>query len=1245
MENKQVLEESSRKNLRTFASSFTFRLAFLTIIISLLGLAVVFAVVNVIVRDVIYDGTSGKAKRDAIIYAEEVDKWFYNASGVVESLGVALSVIDRECTVNDCRIECFENVAISFRENFEFIENVFIGFSDGSIINSINWQPFPIEDGAEYGVGWGPWEVDGGGWTTLERPWYTIANEVGVGNVGRTEPYTSHSTGHITFAMTTYLPNLAGVGAAVGFSMSIEHVLNTLGAKEVILDGHIVLVTDNGDIVFHPDEHYITPICISCEHEDLHDCPGFFRLLDCIGLLDGECRCVTVECPVFVARNACPRNELRMWNINEIYSEISSEIISENNALEEFFYFYNNDGKGQYLISFEVDTVGWFVVTIVPIDEIDAIVSGNLLIIMIVLGMILIVLIGITIIFGAKISKSEKNEREKALIAKEKAKIKTRTQRSVYNSIPIPTSTWNAKHQMLDCNEKMLEFLQFANREMAKEHFVRRCCAVQPCETPTLQKIVELIDKALTKDEIIRSAWNYEIEGKIIPTELVITQTQWDNELVVTCYTIDLRATNELERKERESAFLIKTFYELSPFVMNTWDAGMNLISTSEQSAKIFGLESTEEYIRRFHELLPEFQPCGRKSSEMAYQIVAQAFEEGYAKIEWIHCNLEGEPIPMEVTLYRYVVDGVPFVATYAVDLREIKNAYRKRHEAEVRARVLLEASPISCFLIDGDFNIVECNFAAVDLHVIKKDENITVTYPDIPEFADVNCCRNCNICPVSRSGKVCFLRQFTINNFHNYLPESVHEKGGFLKFMETHASKAIEEQTHMFHLDVNTLYGETVSCEIVAVPVTYNEKPAFAAFTRSLEDEKRRLQAEEESRSKTKFLARMSHELRTPLNVILGMSEIQLANTSLHEEAHKAFLQIKNSSNSLVKIINDILDVSKVELGSVELNNSNYDVIETFVDIISSIVSQNQKNGNDFALSIDSNLPRNMTGDEMRVKQIIFNLILNAFKYTDNGKVELALSLEKNPEKSSNNNNEITLKIIVSDTGKGMTEEQIGKLFDKEFQRFDVEKGIEGTGLGMSIVNQFVKIMDGTIDVKSEVGEGTIITVRLPQQVEGSIVPIGEQVTKSLEKFDLGNEILMPEKHFKPLQPIPKPNGRVLIVDDLETNIYVASGLIKPYKLKEIDRAFSGAECLDKIKSGKVYDIIFMDHMMPEMDGIEALRAIRKTGYKHPVVVLTANATRNAKEMFLEAGFDAFVSKPIDPYLLDEVLNKYIKK
>ncbi|MCL2440233.1 MAG: transporter substrate-binding domain-containing protein [Treponema sp.] len=392
--------------------------------------------------------------------------------------------------------------------------------------------------------------------------------------------------------------------------------------------------------------------------------------------------------------------------------------------------------------------------------------------------------------------------------------------------------------------------------------------------------------------------------------------------------------------------------------------------------------------------------------------------------------------------------------------------------------------------------------------------------------------------------------------------------------------------------------------------------------------------QAEQSNRSKSIFLSHMSHEIRTPMNAILGIAEIQLQEENLPQETSEAFNKIYESGDLLLNIINDILDFSKIESGKLEIVPVKYDIPSLINDTAQLNRLRYESKPVNFTLKVDENTPVDLIGDELRIKQILNNILSNSFKYTDEGTVNFSVSAEKEQDGNA------TLVFCVTDTGQGMSENQLTRLFD-EYSRFNLgtNRTKVGAGLGMSITKRLVDLMNGSIDVKSEPGVGSVFTIRIPQILAGADV-CGPELSEKLRNFDFQSTSIAKKSQF--LREY-MPYGHVLIVDDVESNLYVAKGMLMPYGLK-IETATNGFDAIENVKNGIIYDIILMDHMMPKMDGMETVKILREMGYTHSIVALTANALVGRAEMFKQNGFDGFISKPVDSRELNHLLNEFIR-
>ncbi len=391
---------------------------------------------------------------------------------------------------------------------------------------------------------------------------------------------------------------------------------------------------------------------------------------------------------------------------------------------------------------------------------------------------------------------------------------------------------------------------------------------------------------------------------------------------------------------------------------------------------------------------------------------------------------------------------------------------------------------------------------------------------------------------------------------------------------------------------------------------------------------EAEREKAELANRSKSDFLSNMSHEIRTPLNAIIGMNEMILRETK-DPDIFSYAVTAKNSSNALLALINDILDISKIEAGKIELEQSPYDISSVYVDSYNMVAERAKDKGLKLNAYIDPALPKTMLGDMTRVRQVFVNFLTNAVKYTEKGTVDMSLKYIKEGSYTG-------LEFVVADTGIGITPENVEKLFDK-FERFDIKRNrnVEGTGLGMTITKEFVDMMNGSIDVESTVDVGSKFTVRLPQVVVDE-TPVGEvELSAFVEKTDA------PYHHEK----FTAPEATVLVVDDVESNHKVIRMLLKNTKIR-VECVFGGKEALE-CAVAKKYDIIFMDHMMPDMDGIETLEHLKVLeGNKNgdtPILMLTANAIAGEREKYLAVGFNDYLTKPIHVEKLNSALLKYL--
>ena len=825
----------------------------------------------------------------------------------------------------------------------------------------------------------------------------------------------------------------------------------------------------------------------------------------------------------------------------------------------------------------------------------------------------------------------------------------------ILDSLPLIITLWDEKFNIVDCNAEVLRRLNLKEKSEYINNFTSFMPELQPDGTPSTEMAYENLTSFFKEGGTVE--WHYtDLEGKHVPQEATCFPMEYRGKhmlLVCARDLTDVRYREELLNVVNQAAATLLAVDEKESFTgallesmeligqclkvdrTQLWQINLvpegihiNLINQWQtEIGKSYPQIEFEQLIP--FGILPEWDEIAINKTTLNGPVAnmsaqAQQFLNSHNTLKSLflipvilHDELWGlftmDDCVNERTLTEKEMDIIRsaslMIATSFYRLEQA--SVKKEQEFKERWQVIHEATPIGVNFLNENFQLIDSN---------------EVAYKKIFGFDD---------------------KEEYMANMHLTLPEVQPDGTATMERIASDLKIVINEGYYRNEWMVKNYVGDHIPLDVSAVRIvnenngvkeimiaTYLQdlRPIKAAMALVEKQRIVRMEAAEESnRAKSRFLARMSHEIRTPISAVLGISEIELQTPGLSPQIEESFAKIHNSAATLLSIVNDILDLSKIEAGKMEIIESDYDTTSMISDVahlhLNFIGSKRIK----FVLDVDENLPSSMVGDALRIVQVMNNLLSNAFKYTESGVVTLSLEWDENLS---------SLVITIQDTGFGMNEEQLNDLH-REYTRFHERKipGIIGTGLGMPIVYSMVQMMDGNINLESKIGEGTKVNVQIPQKKYGSEV-LGKELAQRLQQFEEGRSSA--DKKFK-FTPEPMPYGKVLVVDDVEANLYVARGLLAFYGLN-VETCDSGYEAIEKVKQGKVYDIVFMDQMMPGLNGDEAMSIMRDLGYYHPIVTLTANAMIGQAEELIEYGFDGFISKPIQTSHLNAILTKHIR-
>ncbi len=770
---------------------------------------------------------------------------------------------------------------------------------------------------------------------------------------------------------------------------------------------------------------------------------------------------------------------------------------------------------------------------------------------------------------------------------------------AMLESMPIGVNLWNSAYETVDCNFAAMNMLGFETKKEYLEKFYDCSPECQPNGGYSLNLMMLYLQEAF-ETGYKRFEWVLKtIFGEPLQIEVTLIRVSINDEFMIAAYQRDFSELVATRVRAREAEQRAMIMLDTMPLCANFWNQEFHNIDCNLAAVKLFELNSKKDYIERFFELSPEFQPNGIASSELALKNISTAFEQGFCTFEWLHQKPNGEPIPAEITLIRTDYHGEPIVVGYTKDLRELKKSQELIKAAESRTQVMFDATPLSIKFWDDNQNLLDCNEESIRLFGFSsKQELLDNFWQTIPTEQ-----------PDGKPSSVLVLEKL-----------STALKEGFCRFDAMYQ---------------NPSTGLAIPAEVTLVRIKNDDKHAIVSYLRDLRELETMLSeihevendlrlardlAEKSTQAKSEFLANMSHEIRTPMNGILGLLYL-LAQTSLNDAQEGYIQNILFSANNLLRIINDILDFSKIEAGKLELESIPFALDEICCELKTLFAPKAAEKSIALKINCGDLSDTLIMSDPVRIKQILFNLVGNALKFTQQGSIELNVS-------SQINNGILSCEFAVKDTGIGLSEEQIKRIFSA-FSQADssVTRKFGGTGLGLVIAKSIAQMLNGDIKIVSQLHTGSTFYFTCDFNVASD-----EDIScykKSLDPSPLGQG---------------KYHGHLLLVEDNEINQIVACELLKNVGYT-VDIAGNGEEALDMLANNR-YDLVLMDIQMPIMDGLTATKKIRQnTDLDNlPILAMSAHAMSGDKEISIQHGMNDHITKPINPQQLYRKLSYWLK-
>ncbi len=809
--------------------------------------------------------------------------------------------------------------------------------------------------------------------------------------------------------------------------------------------------------------------------------------------------------------------------------------------------------------------------------------------------------------------------------------------RAILDATPMAIHLWDKNLKIRDTNLESLRLYNYDDKQDFLMDFEHTVPEFQPDGTNSMKLIQDALSQAFESGQHhIPTLYCRTKEGDILPVEVTTIRIIIRDEVMAIAYLRDLREILEVLDAMKIHEERIQAILDSAPMAIHIWNKDVSIYDVNLESVRLFGFQDKEDLLQNLSLVQPEFQPNGERTKDIVKDSIGKAFAEGFVQLPQIHYHAkDGQHVPFEVTLRRITLRDGTFVISYLRDLREINAFIDKIQESEKRTQAILDLSPYGINVWDKELNLVDCNRAIVKLYGFQNKEDY-------------------------------------INKRHSVLPERQPDGTHSLEEAVRRIQQAFsmgqsniealtrDAQSNLIPVDIELKRANLGGDEVVIGYVhDLRELKAMLAEIHAVEQDLRAARdvAIQSASAKSEFLANMSHEIRTPLNGVLGLLHI-LESTGLKGIQQDYVKKTIFSAENLLRIINDILDFSKIDAGKMEIESIPFALEDVAAEL--KLLFEPQANAKDLALTFkyDSCVRQMLLGDPLRIKQIFFNLIGNAIKFTDIGGVTISMTgKEKGP-------NGVECFFAVQDTGIGMNEEQCSRLFSA-FMQADTSftRKYGGTGLGLVIARRIANLMHGDLWVESAEGKGSVFyfsAIFERASADAQLLPMFDidpmdslqTSTKNNESSDAQSAANLTEAE---IQALKSPESaiaaeehspaRILLVEDNEINQLIAEELLKNVG-HSVDIANNGQEALDLLENN-TYDIVLMDIQMPIMDGLTAVGKIREDArFAHmPVIAMSAHAMTGDREISLHHGMNEHITKPISPNILYSTVNTWAGK